>query len=181
MAKRSRWLDGFALATSLPGSIVMIVCLFLPHTSDCHGRVHTAASSGWAPWMIGAALLGLVPLLWRVRAIRGKAPVVTTFVAVVALGQIVIGIPLAIYLAWNYSRRRPEDNEALTATSCTACVLVFLLLFPVLSTLIDRHWLVGGYLTWAAAWAELLGLSLWLVAARARAREPGAGLGACTP
>jgi hypothetical protein len=150
--------------------MAMVACLFLPHTRDCHGTVQTASSSGWAPWMLGAALLGVVPLLWRWRPIRSRAPVVTTFVAVIALGQIVIGIPLAIYLAWNYSRLRPQDNEVLTAMSCTACLLVFMLLFPVLSTLIDRHWLVGGYLTWAASWAELLGLALWLLAAQARAR-----------
>jgi len=168
----SRRLAGFSRAFSVPGSLGMIVCLFLPMTRDCHGHVHTATGDGWAPIMLLVALLGVMPLLWASRQVRQVAPALTTLLAVVALGQMVIGIPIAIYLALRLARGRPEDREALTAIASAACIGVFLALFPLLSTLIDGEWLIGGYLAWFAAWVELVGLVLWWRVAATRVHRP---------
>ena len=59
--------DCFAWFTTLPSSVTLVVCLFLPQFTDCHGRDKTAFETNTAGLMIGIALLGILPLLWRWR------------------------------------------------------------------------------------------------------------------
>lgn len=161
-----------ARAVPLSGSLLVLVCVFLPQTEDCHGVVHTPIHDEWGPILVGLAVIGALPALWRFRTVRTIAPPVVTLVAIAALGQVVLGIPIAVVLASRLVGLPPEEREHLTAAAAAAFVLVFVLAFPVLSTLVNRHWLTGAYLTWVGAWIELAGLAWWLREARSPPRQP---------
>jgi hypothetical protein len=57
--------DWFTWFTSLPSSSLLAVCLFVPQFRDCHGRDQDAFDTSTAPMMIGLAIVGVLPLLWR--------------------------------------------------------------------------------------------------------------------
>lgn len=59
--------DWFAWFTTLPSSATLVVCLFLPQFRDCNGHEKSAFDTNTAGLMIGIALLGILPLLWRWR------------------------------------------------------------------------------------------------------------------
>jgi hypothetical protein len=57
--------DWFTWFTSLPSSTLLVVCLFVPQFRDCNGREQDAFDTSTAPMMIGLAIAGLLPLVWR--------------------------------------------------------------------------------------------------------------------
>jgi hypothetical protein len=158
-------MGNLARALPLPGSILMAVSIYLPQTQDCHGNVHTPLQNDSA-WILAiAALLGLLPMLWRFETVRRVAPIITVGIAVLALGQVVLGIPFAIWLAWSMTKQKERDLEEVTASAATAFMIVLTLVFPIFST-INSHWLIGAYVTWIAAWIEVVGLWVWIAVAR---------------
>ncbi len=140
----------------------MVGCLFLPQLRDCHGHEETPLESGLAGLMIPIALLGLMPLLWRLAPpLRRVLPPLVLAVAVLALTWLVITIPLAVFLLWTYARG--SRGQELVAMCSALCVMLFIFLFPLFGVFCT--WLPGAQLTWAAAWLEAFGLMAWAGAA----------------
>jgi hypothetical protein len=126
---------------TLPASVLLVVCLFLPQVDDCNGHVRSAFDTGAAPYMVALALIGILPILWRSRALRAPIFAVTGVATACLLIASVAGIPVLL-------------------------VLAFVMVFPVVVLLGD--WKIGGELTWAAAWLELFGTIWWAAAASDR-------------
>ncbi|MDQ3297320.1 MAG: hypothetical protein M3619_12100, partial [Myxococcota bacterium] len=153
-----RFRDVLAWSTALPGSAMMVGCLFLPQLRDCHGREETPLESGLAALMIPIALFGLMPLLWRCApSLRRVLPQLVLAFAVLALTWLVVTIPLAVLLLWTYARG--SRGQELVAMCSAPCVMLFIFLFPLLGMFCT--WLPGAMLTWAGAWLELVGLVAW--------------------
>lgn len=147
---------------TLPASALFVVCLFLPQVEDCHGHARSAIDTGAAPYMVGLALVGILPILWRSRALRAPILAITGVATACLLIVSVVGIPVLLVLA---RARRMTDEEA-TALCCFTLVLAFVMVFPVVALVGD--WRIGGELTWAAAWLELFGTIWWAAAASDR-------------
>ncbi len=146
----------------MPASFVLVVCLFVPQVTDCHGHVRSAFDTNTAPFMIGLALLGVMPILWRWRELRPAILTVTGIAAACLLITSVLGIPVLVVLALS---RRMTDEETVALCGFTL-VLAFVLVFPI--AMLFGDWRRGGELTWAAAWLELLGMIWWGAAASDR-------------
>src|SRR5262245_17041478 len=147
---------------TVPSSVVLVVCLFLPQVSDCHGQVKTPLDTGTAPFMFGLAVLGVLPILWRVRHLRQPILLVTGVATACVLIMSVFGIPMLIVLALT---RSLTDEEGV-ALCCFTLVLAFVLVFPI--AMMFGNWETGASLTWAASWLELFGMIWWAVAAADR-------------
>lgn len=147
---------------TLPASVLLVVCLFLPQVEDCNRHVRSAFDTGAAPYMVALAIVGILPILWRVRSLRAPILAVTGVATACMLIVSVVGIPILLVLA---RARRMTDEEA-TALCCFTLVLAFVMIFPVVALLGD--WKIGGELTWAAAWLELFGTIWWAAAASDR-------------
>ena len=158
--------DLVACITTLPAAAVIGACLFLPHTRTCGARIDTPVESG--SWIIIAPLvvLGCLPVLWRwvPRARHAMPELVLSFTTIV-LGLFVVTIPAAIFLVWGYSKRSFR-GELLVAMCSAACVMVWLVAYPI--TTMFAHWLPAATWTWWAATVELVGLIAWASAATAR-------------
>ena len=147
---------------SVPASGVFIACLFLPQVQDCHGNVLTPRETGTAGWMFALAVVGILPLLWRVRSLRQPILLVTGVATACVLIMSVLGIPVLVVLALT---RSMTDEEAV-ALCCFTLVLAFVLVFPV--AMMFGDWERGAELTWAAGWLELFGTIWWAAAASDR-------------
>jgi hypothetical protein len=134
----------------------------LTQVQDCHGNVLTPRENGTAGWMFALAVIGILPLLWRVRSLRQPIVLVTGVATACVLIMSVLGIPVLIVLALT---RSMSDEEAV-ALCCFTLVLAFVLVFPIAMML--GNWLGGASLTWAASWLELFGMIWWAVAAADR-------------
>jgi hypothetical protein len=86
--------DLFAWFTTLPASMLLVICLFVPQFEDCKGREHLPMEVGTGPGMIAMAVLGVLPLVWRWQ--HELVAALASFTAV--LGFLVI-FPLAGVLA----------------------------------------------------------------------------------
>lgn len=144
---------------TVPASIVLVICLFLPQVKDCHGGVKTAFDTNTAPFLIALALIGILPLMWRSRPLRQPIMLVTGVATAWVLIVSVIGIPVLIVLAL---RRSFSDEEAV-ALCCFTLVLAFVIAFPI--AMLFGDWRIGAELAWAAAWLELFGTLWWATAA----------------
>jgi hypothetical protein len=112
--------------TSIPASLLLVVCLFLPQVEDCNHHVKTPFDTGsWLP-MVGLAVIGLLPLAWRWRPVREPAVFLVGIGTACALVISVFGIAMAIVLAVAY--RRCCDEE-LVALCCVSVVIVFIVVF----------------------------------------------------
>jgi hypothetical protein len=143
---------------NIPASVVLVVCLFLPQVTDCHGNVQTPFDTQLAPFMIGLATIGVFPILWRWPSMRQPILLVTGVAAACVLITSVLGIPVLIVLAL---ARRMTDEEAV-ALCCFTLVLAFVIVFPLV--MMFGQWHRGAELTWAAAWLELFGMIWWAAA-----------------
>jgi len=159
----------------------MIVCLFLPQARDCHGHEENAFQSGFAALIIPVAVIGLLPLLWRVSPyVRQFIPELSLLLAVISMVWLVVGIPVAVMLVVGYVRRWFR-GETLTAVSSATCVASFIVLYPI--AMMFGKMLPAGAVTWFAACAETLGLLLWSWSASTRpnADEPWSSRPGDTP
>jgi hypothetical protein len=147
---------------TLPASIVLVVCLFLPQVKDCNGTVKTPFDTNTYPMMIALAVIGVLPIAYRWRPLRQPILLVTGVATATVLITSVLGIPVLIVLAL---ARSMTDEEAV-ALCCFTLVLAFVLGFPV--AMMFGDWRRGGELTWAAAWLELFGTIWWAAAASDR-------------
>lgn len=159
--------DVVSIVTTLPASIIIAVCLFLPQTQSCNGRVETAAQSGTWVAILPIIVLGLLPLLWRIAPARETQAVPELLLALTLLvmAMSVVTIPVAIWLMWGYSKRAFR-GELLAAMCCAALVMMWLFAFPLL--LVFSTWLPAAAWTWGAAGVELVGMFAWASAAAAR-------------
>lgn len=144
---------------TVPASIVLVVCLFLPQVKDCHGHVKTPFDTSTAPAMIALAIVGLLPIAWRWRRLRQPILLVTGIATAAVLITSVLGIPVLIVIAL---ARRMTDEEAV-ALCCFTLVLAFVMVFPI--AMLFGDWRRGAELTWAAAWLELFGTIWWAASA----------------
>jgi hypothetical protein len=150
--------------TTLPASLAIVVCMFLPHTRDCHARVKTPVESGLVAVIAPVVVLGLLPLAWRMLPrLRAAVPELVLAVTAVVMAIVVIGIPVMLLLIWRYSRGWLR-GERLTAVCSACCVAMFLFWYPLLT--MSTTWLAPAIVTWNAAIGELVGLVMWASAAR---------------
>jgi hypothetical protein len=147
---------------TVPSSVVLCVCLFLPQVKDCHGNTKTAFETNTYPLLIVLAVIGIVPVLWHSRPLQRPILLVVGLLAAAMLIGSVFGVAILIVLAL---KRTWSDEEAV-ALCCFSLVLVFLFLFPFLMLFGD--WRRGAELTWAVAWIQLFGMIWWAVAAADR-------------
>ena len=140
---------------SVPASVVLVVCLFLPQVKACDGTVKTPFETNTAPLMIALALVGIVPVLWRWRRARQPLLFVTGLATAAVLIVSVAGIPVLIVLAL---ARAMTDEEAV-ALCCFTLTLAFVMVFPV--AMMFGDWRRGAELTWAASWFQLFGMIWW--------------------
>lgn len=147
---------------TVPASVTLVVCLFLPQVIDCHGNVRTAFDTNTAPLMIVLAALGLVPVAWQWRPLRQPILLVTGVATATVLIMSVLGIPVLIVLALS---RTMTDEEAV-ALCCFTLALAFVLVFPI--AMLFGDWRRGAELTWGAAWLQLFGTIWWATAAADR-------------
>lgn len=140
---------------TVPASVVLVVCLFLPQVNDCHGHVKTPFQTNTAPLMIALAVIGLLPIAWQWRPLRRPILLVTGVATAGLLIMTVFGIPVLIALAL---ARRMTDEECV-ALCCFTLVLAFVMVFPI--AMMFGTWQRGAELTWAAAWLELFGTIWW--------------------
>ncbi len=145
--------------STVPASIVLVVCLFMPQVKDCHGHVKTPFDTNTAPAMIALAVVGLLPIAWRWRRLRQPIMLVTGIAAATVLITSVVGIPVLIVIAL---ARRMTDQEAV-ALCCFTLVLAFVIMFPI--AMVFGEWRRGAELTWAAAWLQLFGTIWWAASA----------------
>ena len=158
--------DLIAHVTTLPAAAVIAVCLFLPQTRTCSGRVETPFESGTWLAIAPLVLLGLAPLVWRlVPRARGGMPEVALSFTLLVLALFVFTLPLAIYLVWGYAKRTFR-GELLVAMCGAACVAIWLLVFPFITVFAD--WLPAARWTSYAAALELVGMIAWTSAATTR-------------
>ena len=155
-----------ALVTTLPASVVITACLFLPHTRSCNRQIETPFDAG--TWLVIAplVLLGLLPLAWQLSArVRRAAPDLVLSFTMIVLGLFVVTIPIAIYLMWGYAKRTFR-GELLVALCSATCVMLWLFFYPLI-TMFDV-WLPAAEWTWGAAVGELVGMIAWTAAAAQR-------------
>ncbi len=158
--------DFLTFLTTLPASFVILVCLFLPHTSDCHHHARTPFETGTWLAILPIALFGLCPLVWRLSAsARRMLPEIALMFTLIVMALFVVTIPVAIILMWGYSKRSYR-GEALVAMCGAACAMMFLFVYPFLTLFED--WLPAAVVTWGAAGCVLVGLIVWMTAAIAR-------------
>lgn len=160
--------DFFTYLTSLPASVAIAVCLFLPHASNCSThRSETPFESGTWAAIVPLLLVTLLPLVWRITKPhqREGVPELVLASTLLLLSLVVIAIPLAIYLMWGYSKRTFR-GELLTAMCSAALVILWLVLFPLL--LAFDTWLPAAEVTWGAGVLALVGMLFWISAAAAR-------------
>lgn len=165
--------DLAAWLTGLPASTTLVACLFLPQVEDCHHHLHNPAETGTAPILIVLALLGLLPLVWRWPPLRKPLAAAVGLALIVALCATKVGIPVAVLFVllrpWR-SEARPEELEAQVAIAAGSVTLLFIFVFPLVGLLMS--WRLGGSLTWAAAWVQLVAMLMWSSAAGTRAFAP---------
>jgi hypothetical protein len=160
--------DFLSFLTSLPASMTIAVCLFLPHTQSCDThRAETPFESGTWIAILPIILVGLLPITWRITTPRQRHGVPELLLAftLLMLSLVVVAIPLAIYLMWGYSKRSFR-GELLSAMCGAALVIMWLVCFPLL--LAFDTWLPAAQLTWGAGMLALVGMLLWISAAAAR-------------
>jgi hypothetical protein len=151
--------DFITWLATVPSSLVLCVCLFLPQVKDCHGNTKTAFDTNTYPLLIVLAAVGIVPVLWHWRPLQRPILLVVGALTATLLVSTIAGIPVLIVLALT---RTLSDEEAV-ALCCFALVLGFLFAFPILMLFGD--WRRGAELAWAAAWFQLFGMLWWMVAA----------------
>jgi hypothetical protein len=147
---------------TVPASIMLVVCLFLPQVKDCNGNVKTAFDTNTWPLMITLAIVGVLPIAWQWRPLRQPILLVTGVATACVLIMSVLGIPVLIVLALT---RSMTDEEAV-ALCCFTLVLAFVMVFPI--AMMFGDWRRGAELTWAAGWLELFGTIWWAAAASDR-------------
>jgi hypothetical protein len=158
--------DFFVFLTTLPASMLMAVCLFLPHTKGCNHRIETSFESGTWVTIVPLVIFGALPVAWRAfPQIRKSTPELVLAFTMILMAFAVILIPVGIWLMWGYSKRTFR-GELIVAMCCTTVVALWLFLFPVI-TLFDR-WLPAADLTWGAGIAMLVGMFIWTSAAISR-------------
>ena len=162
----SRIRDLFAYVTTLPAAAVIAACLFLPHTKTCGARIETPVEGDSWIMIVPLVVLGCLPLVWRwvPRARQAMPELVLSFTTIV-LGLFVVTIPAAIFLVWGYSKRSFR-GELLVAMCSAACVILWLVAYPVATMFSD--WLPAAEWTWWAAIVELGGMLAWASAATTR-------------
>jgi hypothetical protein len=158
--------DFITFLTTLPASMMIGVCLFLPHTESCQHRVETPVESGTWLAIIPLVIIGALPLVWRVvpRVRRGLPELALSFTMIV-LALFAITIPVAIYLMWGYAKRSFR-GETLVAMCSTTCVTLWLFFYPLIT--IGETWLPPAHMTWGCAVLLLAGCAVWTSAAVSR-------------
>lgn len=141
---------------------MLVVCLFLPQVRDCNGHIKTPVDTNTWPLMIIVALLGILPIAWRWPALRQPILAFVGTLTAALLIVSVIGI-VALFLIAFVKRTREEELAALCSF---ALVLAFLIVFPLVTLFATFR--IGGDLTWAAAWVQLIGMLGWAFAAARR-------------
>ena len=156
--------------TTLPASMLIFVCLFLPHQRDCSRHVsHTPFDTGLFVAIVPLVLIGLLPIVWRLSAsVRRDVPEMLLAATMIAMALLVVTIPVAIWLMWGYSKRQFR-GELLAAMCSVSLVVMWLFVYPLL-TLFDT-WLPAAEMTWGAACVLLAGLIVWTSAAIARPKH----------
>ena len=154
--------DLFTWVCTLPASTVLVVCLFLPQVKDCNGRVQTPVDTNTWPLMIIVALIGVLPIAWRWPSLRQPILAFVGMLTAAVLIVSVIGIVALVLIAF-VKRLREEELAALCSFGL---VLAFLIVFPLVG--LFATWRIGGELTWAAAWLQLIGMLGWAFAAARR-------------
>lgn len=158
--------DFVTFMSTLPAAMTILVCLVLPHQQSCQGRIETPFESGRWIAIVPIALLGLLPIAWRVvPALRRALPELVLAFTMIAMALLVVTIPVAIWLMWGYAKRQFR-GELLTAMCSAAVVMMWLVVYPFLT--LFTTWLPAAELTWGAAIVELAGLLVWTSAAAAR-------------
>jgi hypothetical protein len=161
LAARARFMarpqlrDLITWSCTVPASVVLVVCLFLPQVRDCSGDIKTPVDTNTAPLMLMVAAVGVVPILWRCRALQKPLLLVTGIATACVLIVSVFGIPVLIILALS---RTMTDEEAV-AMCCFTLVLAFVMVFPI--AMMFGDWRRGAELTWAASWFQLFGTIWW--------------------
>ena len=158
--------DFVTFLSTLPAAMTILICLVLPHQANCHGRIETPFESG--NWIVIApiALLGLLPIAWRVvPEVRRALPELVLAFTMIVMAFLVVTIPVAIWLMWGYAKKQFR-GELLTAMCSAAVVMVWLVTYPFL--MVFTTWLPAAELTWGAAVVELAGLLVWTSAAASR-------------
>jgi hypothetical protein len=161
--------DFFSFLTSLPASMTILACLFLPHTRSCSThRTETAFESGTWIAILPIIILGVLPTVWRITKPhqRHGVPELLLAFTLLVLSLVVIAIPLAIYLMWGYSKRSFR-GELLSAMCAATLVIMWLVFFPIL--LAFDTWLPAARVTWGAGVVTLVGMLFWISAAISRA------------
>jgi hypothetical protein len=161
--------DFVSFMTTLPASMMILVCLFLPHAQNCQGRVETPWESGLWVAIVPIVVVGLLPVAWRAfSSIRHSTPELVLAFTMLAMAMFAITIPIAIALMWGYAKKTLR-GELLVALCCTSLVLLWLFCFPLL--MMFDSWRPAAKLTWGAGLVELFGLAVWTSAAASRARN----------
>jgi len=158
--------DFVTFLTTLPASMMIIVCLVLPHQQTCNGKIETPFESGRWIAIVPIAIVGLLPLAWRVvPRLRRTLPELVLASTMIAMALVVVTIPVAIWLMWGYSKKTFR-GELLVAMCSAALVMIWLVFYPLLT--LFTTWLPAAEMTWGAAAVELAGLMVWTSAATAR-------------
>jgi hypothetical protein len=160
--------DFFTFLTTLPASMMMAICLFLPQTKSCNHRVETAFESGTWVAILPIVIIGVLPVAWRVfPQIRKSTPELVLAFTMIMMAFAVILIPVGIWLMWGYSKRSFR-GEVIVAMCSTTLVALWLFMFPFI-TLFDR-WMPAADMTWGAGIVMLAGSIVWTSAAVERRR-----------
>jgi hypothetical protein len=162
--------DFLSFMTTLPASMMVFVCLFLPHQKSCNYNIEqTPFESGRWIAIVPLVLLGLLPIAWRTMpSLRKGMPELVLASTMIAMALLVVTIPFAIWLMWGYSKKQFR-GEVLTAMCSVSLVLMWIFVYPLL-TLFDT-WLPAAEMTWGAAFVLLAGLMVWTSAALARPKN----------
>jgi hypothetical protein len=155
--------DVFSWFCTLPSSVILIVCVFLPQQKTCQHRVETPLDNGSALLLVVMAGVALLPLLWRWRQARDPIAIFTVGTALIVAMISVIGIVVAGVLAIVRPWRSTEELVALCAFALT---LAFALLYPIV--FLFSTTLVGGALSWATCVPIAVGMIAWISAACTR-------------
>jgi len=154
--------DLFTWSCTLPASSVLFLCLFLPQVKDCHGHVKSPLDTNSWPFMIGVAVLGVLPIAWRSPQLRRPILALVGTLTAALLILSVVGIAALIVIA--FVQRLSEEELAALCSFCL--VLAFLILFPLVG--LFATFCIGAELTWGAAWLQLIGMLGWAFAAAKR-------------
>ena len=158
--------DFVTFLTTLPASMMIIVCLVLPHQQTCNGKIETPFESGRWLAIVPIAIAGALPLAWRVvPRLRRTLPELVLAFTMIAMALVVVTIPVAIWLMWGYAKRSFR-GELLVAMCSAALVMIWLVCYPFLT--LFTTWLPAAEMTWGAAAVELVGLMVWASAAAVR-------------